>query len=213
MNTISNYPSFKAVKIANTQNCVGKLRTNIEIYKLELEDRKFLQKLAEKTDYKKLCPKLSEVLQERWQKVFNYCIMKAFNLENTTYVAFHDNKPCGILTYCDDGSSLYLDGICRIPDKNEKKIPFVGQTLFLQIFKDAEKKQSKEIKLDAIQDGPFNVVEKYEALGFKKDPTTFPYTEMVCKKYKIKEQLKELPFTISYKNASQERINLERTLD
>ena len=217
MNTIPQtkfiHPNFKAVKVAETSTVIGRMQNHIDIYKLGNEDKNFLQKLAIKTNFKDLMPELPETASTRWQEILYYCITSAFDKKNTTYIAMNNNKPCGIMTYYSKASSLFLDGICTIPSRN-KKIPYTGQSLFLELFKIAEAAKAKSIQLDAVQNGPFDVVSKYEELGFKKDPTSTPYTRMVCSKYKIKEQLKELSSIISYiKSNSSEKINLEHTLD
>lgn len=208
------YPQFKATKIAHTRNNIGKITTSIEIYKLGREDHNFLNKLAKKINFNELFPKLDTYSIERWKHILEYCIKTALNPDNQTFLAVSDNKPCGILSYSNDRNSLYLDGICSIPIEKNKKVNFVGKTLFLQIFKDAKEKNCKSIILDAVNNGPFNVVKKYENLGFKKDRTTFPYTKMVCNKHKIAEQLKELPFIIDYiPHKEEEIVNLNKILD
>lgn len=210
----NSYPTnFKATKIATAKAAIGRTISEFEIYKLGKSDQNFIEKLANNVNFVERCKNLSSNLAKRWQKIFVYCIENAKENTNTTYIALRNNKTCGIMTYSYDGCSLFLNGICSIPDKNGKRAPFCGQTLFYQLFKDAQEDGAKSIKLDAVQDGPFDVVSKYEKLGFKKDPTTIPYTRMICGKYKIKEQLKELPFLVDYSKSSPERTNLEFSLD
>jgi len=210
----SNYSTqFKAHKVATTKNTIGKVVTNIDIYKLGREDASFLKKLADSIDFKKLFPKLNEYALDRWNNIFRYCISGALSNINTSYIAFSDNKPCGILTYYPDRNNLFLDGICSIPTQINQKVNLVGKTLFYQIFKDAQENNAKGIVLSAVNNGPFNVVNKYEELGFKKDPTTYPYTKMFCNKHKIADQLKELPFSIQYKTTKDEKINLNNLMN
>ena len=97
---------------------------------------------------------------------------------------------------------------CSIPTEINKKVKFAGKTLFYQLFKDAKKENVKDITLDAVKNGPFDVVSKYEKLGFKKDPTTHPYTNMVCNKHKITKQLEEFPYDIDYKEVPLEHVDL-----
>ena len=94
-----NLTSFKATKVARTQNFLHGVTTEIELYKLGREDKRFLQEWLKKVDFKKLCPKLSKTMQERWQKVFNYCVNQAEDSIHTSYIAISENKPCGIITY------------------------------------------------------------------------------------------------------------------
>lgn len=217
INQTNNYSTnFKAIKVATTQNTVGKVVTNIDLYKLQKEDKKFLESLKSKIDIKKLFPKLDTLALERWQHLFEYCInnfVDSFDDINTTYLAIKDNKPCGILTYSDKGSEFYIDGICSIPTETNKKVNFVGQTLFLKFFKDFQKENIKKATLSAVNDGPFDVVSKYKKLGFIKDMTTYPYSKMVCNKYKAKEQIGTLSDNIKYTEVTPKRVNLSEILD
>lgn len=217
INQSNNYlTNFKAFKVATTQNTVGKVVTNIDLYQLEKSDKKFLSSLKTKIDIKKLFPKLDTLALDRWQHLFEYCIntfVDSFDDVNTTYLAVKGNKPCGILTYTDKGSEYYLDGICSIPIEVNKKENFVGQTLFLQFFKDFQHNNIKKATLSAVNDGPFNVVDKYKKLGFVKDMTTYPYSKMACNKYKVKEQIGNLSEVIKYSEVNPEKVNLADILD
>lgn len=203
--------NFQAIKVAKTTNL--KTGAEIDIYKLGKEDSDFLQKLFSNIQIERRCTDLTEIQKARWQNIFNYCISNAGKNGNVNYVATKNHRACCIMTYSQDGNSLFLDAISAIPDNQGKRTPFAGQTLFLQLFKDALVKKAKSVKLDAVQDGPFDVISKYEKLGFKKDPTTPIYTAMVCNKYKIEEQLKKLSSFINYQKTSSEKINLEHTID
>lgn len=208
--------NFKAIKVATTHNTVGRVVTNIDLYKLEKSDKRFLETLKSKVNIKKLFPKLDTLSLERWQHLFEYCVntfVDSFDDINITYLAIKDNHPCGILTYTDKGSEYYLDGICSIPIEINKKENYVGQTLFLQFFKDFYNNNIKKATLSAVNDGPFNVVDKYKNLGFVKDMTTYPYSKMVCNKYKAKEQIANLSEHIKYKEVESKKVNLANILD
>ena len=203
--------NFKAIKIATLKNRVMENNANIDIYQIRSEDFGFIQKMNSKINFKKLCTNLTKDMQERWERVFLYCTSKAMKFGNITYLALSENKPCGILTYFHD-REFYLDGICAIPNKEGQKTHLAGKGLFYQLFKDAEEADVRGIKLDAITDGPFNVIKKYENLGFKNlgyktSENDTLYAEMSCNKHKIKAQLKELPFEIEYEKKF-ERANL-----
>lgn len=209
----NNSLNFQAHKVANI-SAVVKNRTvsDMDIYLLERSDRVFLDKLQEKIDYRKLFPKLTEFLQHRWQKVFNYCIDSAQDSDNRTYVAFQDNKPCAIMTYTPD-SSYFLEGICSIPQKQGQKVPFAGMALLYQLFRDANEECASGISLEAVTDGPYDVIKKYESIGFKQEKAVDSKVKMNCRKYKIKEQLKEFPYLFNYTKTSSENISLKEFLD
>lgn len=207
-------PNFQAHKIANiVANEKGRIVSNMDIYRIERSDMLFLEKLKTKTNFKTLCPKLTEFLQKRWQRVFEYCIGCAHDSENRTYIAVQDDKPCGILTYTPN-STYFLEGICSIPQNKGKKVPFAGSALFYQIFKDAEQDSASGIELKAITNGPFDVIKKYEKLGFKqeKNADILSFIKMSCGKYKIKEQLKELPYRFDYTAIEDNSVSLDNLL-
>lgn len=206
-------PQFKAYKIAQVKANINKNQVSeIDILSIHRNDLPFIKKL-EKLDFSSLFPDLAENLQQRWKKILDYCIMQSHNIDNQTFLAVCNNKPCGIITF-QEGKAFQLDGICSLPQAPNKKVPFVGNTLFFQLFKSAQNFGADKINLDAVTDGPFDVVKKYEELGFKKDITSYPYTKMQCNKYQIKEQLKNLSQRLSYIELKQpEKISLETIID
>lgn len=218
INSVSNntykYPNFRALKVAETSNTLRRVTTNIDLYKIGAEDKEFLFNLLKKIKYTVLYPKIGEEKAERWQQIFNYSVDRAFNRDNTTYIAIHDNKPCGIMTF-EENSVMLLDGICTIPTEVNNKVPGVGKTLFYQLFKDTKEADAKGIVLVAVLDGPFDVVKKYEALGFLQDiPSEVEdYSSMTCNKYKVLEQLKKLSAQIEYNKCNEEKVNLNQFLD
>ncbi|MBR2430814.1 hypothetical protein IKB17_05075 [bacterium] len=198
INNSTNYNyNFKAIKIAKVSNvCVD--NAVVDIYKITKNDKKFLEKLEQKIDYKSLFPKLDDYSIDRWQNIFRYCISQILEGYNTSYIAFFNKKPCGLLTSVQEGNDLYLDGICSIPVEINKKFNGIGKILFFQFFKDFQKNKCKTASLSAVNNGPFNVVKKYEKLGFVKDPCSFPYSKMVCNKFKIQTQLQNLEKEFEY---------------
>lgn len=205
--------NFTGYKVANIKRCVGNNITSIDIYKLCSEDKSFIEKLLKKIDYKKLCPQLKEIEQKRWQKIFNYCIEQFKEIESKTYLAVSDSKPCGILTFSGN-KDLHLDGICSIPYQEGKKVPFVGKSLFLQLFKTANESQTKSIKLEAVTDGPYDVIKKYKDLGFKQNGcSTIGYVEMSSNKYNIAKQETTLSREFEYTRISPLKVDLNRFID
>ena len=196
-------PNFGALKIATAKNCVRGLNTKIDIYKLTEKDGKFVDFLDNNIKYRELTSGLSTDMQDRWQKIFHYCIEEIKDGFNQNYIAVSDNKVCGVSTYYCNGTSSYLDGICKIPAPGGDEIPLIGKSLILNFFKSAQKANSKTIKLDAVKDGPFDVISLYEKLGFKKvfqAEDTGNYQAMEMNKYKLKEQIANLEKCINYKD-------------
>ena len=110
--------------------------------------------------------------------------------------------------------NVFLDGICAIPDNKGNRTPFTGKSLLFELFKIAKDTGSKHISLNAVPDGTFNPVKKYEELGFKKNATqNTEYIEMVCNKYKIEEQLKNFAEDMKYTPHNHERVRLDEFID
>ena len=206
--------NFKATKVANTKAFIKSEEIVNGIYRLDAKDKPFIESLGRKIDITERCKQMASNFALRWQKVLNYCLDVAYgSSENVSYVAINNNKPCGIMTYFED-STFFLDGICAIPDENGKKVPNIGKSLFYQLFLDAKKYGAKGIKLDAITDGPVNVIEKYKQLGFKDDHIfNKGYVQMSCNKHRINDQLKELPFEIDYIESIAEKTDLRSFLN
>ena len=160
INSLNN-SNFKAIRVARTSNIVGNLTTQIDLYKIYKGDRPFLQKLAESVDYKKLAPYLIREMQLRWQKILNYCITRSFNESNSSYVSVSKDKVCGIMTYSKDNNIINLDCICAIPLSKTERVKQFKKTMFYQLFKDASDMDARGIHLDAVTDGPFELVSKY----------------------------------------------------
>ena len=208
VNQYSHTPNFRAIKIAQTKNYVRGEITNIDIFKLTKEDSSLYEKLKE-ISRKKLFPSLEKDIQERWQKVFNYCIETMKEHCNTVYLALSENNPCGIMVIDKDcKKNIFLHGISAVPRKDGKKTNLAGQTLLYQLFKTGSQ-ESKGIKLEAIHNGPVDVVKKYQDLGFTINSESSNYTEMSCNKYKVEEQLKKFAKQIEYNSSNEEHVNLE----
>ena len=206
--------NFKATKIANTRFFVKSGEIVNDIYRLDPKDRPFIESLGREIDITNCCKQMTTNLALRWQRVLNYCLDVAYSSsENVSYVAINNNRPCGIMTYLEN-STFFLDGICAIPDKKGNKVPNIGKSLFYQLFLDAKKYDANGIKLEAITDGPVDVIEKYKQLGFKDDHIINKgYVQMSCNKHRINDQLKELPFEINYIESIAEKTDLRSFLN
>lgn len=199
-------PNFKALHIANCGN--------LKLYKLtDSNDKKFLKMLPENIRMKDLMPNLTKDEYSRWDEMLEYAVYNALDKNNITYIETLNNKPCGIITFFPDRITE-LDCICTWPIEIGKKVQLAGKTLFYQMFKDFEKiKGGKKIKLEAITNGPYDTVHKYENLGFIQTATRKTKVEMETTTPKIKETLKKLERTLQYEPAEKEKVNLILELD
>ena len=209
---IQNYkqnftPQFKALHIADAGD--------LSLYKItDLSDKKYIKNLSEKIKIKELMPNLGKDESDRWQEMLEYAVDNAQYPENITYLETHNNKPCGIITFRTENKTTFLDCICTFPTEIGKKVSLAGKTLFYQMFKDIQNIRNSRLELEAITNGPIDVVSKYEDLGFKKTSRVFP-TKVVMEinSSKIKETLRKLTELVDYKPVTPEKINLNNTLD
>lgn len=206
----NNTFNFRAIPIATTKNRFHGITTKIDLYELTKADNSFIRQLSSRVNFNNTLKKMNEFDRKRWKKVFDYAIDAIQNNENSSIIAFSNNKPCGFLSFFDEVRSLYLDVVCNIPQENGKKVNFCGTTLIYQLFKYANLFNVKNVSLSAVTDGPFDAISKYKRLGFKDLGMDGNYVKMSCNQYKIKETLKELSSIIDYKPANtKQNVRLE----
>ena len=199
-------PNFKALHIANADK--------IKLYKIIDEtDKKFLKKLPELIDTQKLMPNLDKTTAARWNEMLEYAVNNALIKGNETYIAAYENKPCGIITW-QTGKNVKLDCICTWPVEVGKKVKLAGKTLFYQFFKDFLEQNCKKAELEAITNGPYNTIQKYEQLGFSKTSKVYPTkTVMETNTYKIKAAFEKLKRIINYECTEPVKTKLADTFN
>lgn len=198
-----NYvPQFGAIHIANA----GKLK----LYKiLDNSDKNYLSILANEIETRELMPNLSKTDTDRWDEMLQYAVNHAYNKDNITYLETYNDKPCGIITFRLGKNLSILDCITTFPVEIGKKVQLAGKTLFYQVFKDFLGAKSKKLELEAITNGPFDTIKKYEELGLKKTSKVYPTkTVMDTNATKIKETLKKLDSIIDYEEIEPQKVNL-----
>ena len=182
-------PQFKALHIANTGN--------LKLYRLAGNaDKKYLTSLAERIKTGELMPNLSKQEVDRWDEMLKYAVFNAQNLNNITYL------------------ETFLDCICTFPTQVGERVKLAGKTLFYQMFSDILPIKNGRVELEAITNGPFDVVKKYEDLGFKRTSRVYP-TKVVMEMsgFKLKETFNRLRELIDYTPLEPEKVNLSQTLD
>ena len=202
-NNFNNFtPQFGALHVASSGN--------LNLYRLnDSADFKFIKSLQEKVDLESLMPGLTKDKYSRWKEMIEYAKDNALKPENVTYVETCDNKICGIITYTPDKTTK-LDCICTWPVEKNQKVACGGKLLFLQLFKDFAEYKGTRIKLDAITNGPFDVIKKYMQLGFQRTTEEHPTkVKMEINKYKINEVMNYLQNLLHYTTEQPSKINLQ----
>lgn len=195
-------PEFGALHVANSEA--------IKIYRIcDISDKKFLKKLAEEIKPGDMLTGLGKDERNRWHEMLRYAVDNAQSPDNITYLETLNNKPCGIITFRLGANSSNLDCVCTWPTEVGKKVKMAGKVLFYQLFKDFQQSKSKKLKLEAITNGPYNTIKKYEELGFKQTSNVYPTKvsmELNCQR--MKESIKYIETLIKYKPVKPEKINL-----
>lgn len=200
-----NQTNFKALHIAKCGN--------LDLYKLSgRNDLNFIKTLPKKIKTEHLMPNLTKDEYARWNEMLEYAVDNAQYSGNITYLETLDKRPCGIITFFPD-KITELDCICTWPVEFGKKVKLAGKTLFYQLFKDFQEYKGKKIKLEAITNGPYDTVKKYEHLGFKQIDVLPTKVKMETSAPKVKETLTELSQLINYKTIEEETVNLSNFLE
>ena len=159
-------PNFQAIPVAKTINRIGKLETRIDLWELSTKDKAFLKQLEAKVNMHKLMPNIDEASCKRWHEMLEIASEDTISSRTRSYLAVSDNKPCGIISILSGKRKFKVATVCTWPIETGRKVKMAGQTLFYQMFKAFNKSKANEVTLQAIQDGPFDVVSKYQQLGF-----------------------------------------------
>lgn len=190
--------SFQGLKVAKIiAKNTGSMQ-NIDIYKVQKEDKTFLDLLCIDINFKERMPGLSKNEYDRWKEMLVLATQEAFSDSHSTYIAAVKNKPCGIITFSNNKKKYLLDCICTWPIEIGEKVKCAGKSLFYQMFKIFDKQGGDKIQLYAITNGPYDTVSKYKKLGFKEINAEAHKVLMETNKYKVKESMDNIEKFVKY---------------
>ena len=200
-NKISYTPQFGMLHVANC----GK----IKLYRVtNNQDVRYLRNLPEHVNIEELMPDLSKSACARWHEMLEYAVDMMQNPDNITYLDVFNNKICGIITNFPNKTTI-IDCICTWPIIAGQKVKLAGKSLFYKVFRDFDQNQGTRIKLDAITDGPYDTVQKYESLGFRTTSRVYPTKiEMEANRHKIKQILPQLKTLVKYEEIVPKSVNI-----
>lgn len=198
-------PNFGAIHISNKKINFNDIETSIDIYKLQPQDYSFISSLKNSTNLKELMPNMKSSYRKTWQYIFDLAVTNIHKKTMTSYIAFNNNKPCGIMNYRNEGNRLFLDTICTFPTEKGQRIPFAGKVLMQTLFDDCIKNELGIIELYAITNSPFNPVSKYLWLGFKFISGGQDLRFMRVRKPNIEESLNKLAKMIKTTEYNEEK--------
>ena len=112
------------------------------------------------------------------------------------------------MTFEPNSNKYEITRVCTWPVKKCEKVPLAGKTLFKTAFEDFLKSNARTIEIDAIKNGPYDTVSKYEQLGFIQTDVLPTKVKMELSSQKAEESFKKLSERIDYELAEPERVNL-----
>lgn len=191
--------NFSAIHIANANNTLKGVNTNLKLYRITAPDREFLVNMYKQTNLRELMPKLTEQEIDIWNSVFNRAVNSACSPNQTAFLIAADNKPCGIAVSSIGYYNRYkLNNICTFPTEAGKRVVLAGKTLFRPIFDNFLASGCKYMELEALKFGPFGAVSKYLQLGFGMYGGSDYVELMRTDRPKVLQTLKKLNELISY---------------
>ncbi len=158
--------SFKGMHVASATVKAGSNATKYDLYKITQQDFPFLENFASRI----YLPDLWHGMQTQgylfWSKVIGSFLRMANTKDMETVLITKDNIPCGGINY--KRKNDYYDISYRVtwPVETDKKAPYAGTILYLNLFNKALNENIKAIRTVATRQGPFDVVGKCYQLGF-----------------------------------------------
>lgn len=191
-------------------------KESVELFKVDEQDKVFLSMMAAKIDLKKLLPENTapQKLKKHAAMIENAIQIACGGATQDNYLAVHNKKPCGIITYINvSNTDSELEYIATWPESKDSKVKYVGTSLILQMFQNAKSKSIKKISLNVLKDSNIDLLKYYQNLGFYIDPTK--NHDMVTNSSKYSEAIEKLSKFIKIKETpdNTEEVNLKKELD
>lgn len=158
--------SFQGIHVATATVKSGAKSAKYDLYKITQQDFPFLENFTSGICLSELWHGMQNQGYLFWAKIIGSFLNMARVKNTETMLITKDNIPCGGINY--KKKNDYYDVGYRVtwPVEPDKKAPFAGTILYLNLFKNALKENLKSIKTVATRQGPFDVVGKCYDLGF-----------------------------------------------
>lgn len=116
----------------------------LSVFNITHKDTAFLNNLAKSIDVEQLQDGFRKEDYRTWNDIIKNGI-SGCAVAGRGYLLAQDNIPCGVLRYqiFPRISTAFIQDVATWPVEKNKKVPFAGKTLFMQLFKDALNNFSK----------------------------------------------------------------------
>ena len=207
--------SFKAKEYACIKTCINSAVTAMNVYKLNYEDRVFLDVMSNNA--------IKNILKNPKNKAFSYkkeyinvinnaVLMSGFDEPQKSFLLVKNKKPCAMMTYKIYDGNCYLDCLTSWPAKTGQTVKLAGKSMIKLLYEDCEKNNVSKIFLDILHSSSDTLKNFYKSLGFLDSVSS--NSDMYCTKTRYKEVKKQLDKLIkidTIENPNQ--INLAKHMD
>lgn len=212
INTENFSNSFKARRLSQVSVKLPTREVNYNVYRLTEKDDKFLKTLKSEINLEERWSKLGEKDYEDW----NFILKKAlsFFAPSYGYLITHDKKPCGVLNARKVFNDCDVHWVTTWPLEKDKKMPFAGKVLFLQLFKELlEQNDVKQVKLTSIKGDAFGAFAKYRELKFEPYGGNGHCELMKIKFGNLSDAINKFKSSIEFIPQNQEEVDLAEELN
>jgi len=174
--------------------------TVLKLYRTTGKDNYFMSQLAKDIDVSKLRDGFTQREYDVWNDVIKCGLIGCCGTKRG-YLLTKDNVPCGVMRYQPMQNRIFVQDVATWGVEKNKKVPFAGKVLFMQLFSDfmAGISPLSRIELCALKEAPYTPVFRYMKLGFKSCGGSSPcYDDMRILKSGIEKSLNELKSMIKF---------------
>ena len=209
--------SFKARNFATIRTTIKNCKNNFDVYRLEYDDRTFLDTMSIDLKLKKLTnAQYPDKVLRSWKNIIcNAILMSGFEEPQKSFLLVNNKRPCAIMTY-KDLPDCYLDNIASWPVSKNNYIKYAGLSLIRLLFYNCKRNDTKKIELDMLKNSKINLKNFYERLGFVENPNTSDFdADLFINRNKMLATEEELDkfIKVDMFEENQEKINLSKVLD
>lgn len=172
LNNKSTYnTNFKAKHLSQVMTKVAEKVQTVDLYALDLKDKKFAENLLKKINLNELYPEVTDKNGFKyWTSLIHYAV-KAIG-KREVVLAVRDKRPCGIMAYeSDENRGIHLSYLAKWRTKPFDDTNHMGKIFMHFLLNKAQDLKAKHITLSPLRVSPRGKPCEtfYESIGFYKD--------------------------------------------